>query len=284
MKKILGSLLAVGLLVLGGCGSSAQDEFTSTLDEINDVNDYNAIDFEFTLDELSLDASTDNSSSETFDYSSLYTSMLSSLEGMGLSGSVIVDTENDAADMDFNFTLLGNDIPFKMVMVGNDAYISGEALIQIMNLFSTISDTGVDLTGATEELTGKYVQIDPEEFEESAGFGQGTDLTGIGDTGNLTYFSEYAKTLEGNTFEKEGDVITHTFTKDELAGLADFVEENGTEEEQEAAAGLTSENLDEFDDFQIVMSVDTKSKKVEMKATAESDTTDGFMGMGFTMV
>ncbi|MHC5247374.1 hypothetical protein [Enterococcus sp. LJL90] len=278
MKKVLGGLLVTGMFILGGCGSSARDDFADTWDEVNDFSQYNAIDFSLTVDELTMDGGT-TSSSDEYDFSGIFDSLMSSLQGMGIGGNVLIDQENEAVEYNFNLNFMDNEFPFEMIMAGDETYISGDAYVQILTLMSSLYETGVDFSGITDQISGKYVEANPDDFGDTFSTSDLTDLLEVDDSAQTTYLAEYTRTLDESTFEQDGDKISHTYTLEEIEGYYDFVQENGTDEDIEELGEFDSADIT---DFELMVTLDTSNNSAEFSCTMTNDDADGTMTMGFT--
>lgn len=267
-KKVKLWLLVVGMLilVLTGCGKSAQDEFTDNLDEQATNKNYNAAEFSIKFDELSVETGTDDASS-----SATVNLVISQLKDMELSGDFLLDSDAKAIDYSFEVKVMGQTIPLDFIMSEDAIYYSGDSFSQIFDLVQSFAgeSMGVDLSAAAEAVSGKYVKLDQDDISENAG--TSFDFSSLtAETEGNTILSEYAKTLDKDSFEKKDDVVTHTFNKQELIDLIKYAKENGTDEVKDTLssideADLESEELKDFEKLDLTVSINTKTNKATYK-------------------
>lgn len=269
MKKVrvlVGVL--VGFLLLTGCGKKVQEEYYGAL---NSNTENKTVDISFKIDQLELAMANDEDAAAGM----LANSILNSLKDAQLTGTVANDTKNDRLQMDLEVKVLGSTFPVEILTDNKKqvAYMSTDIYQQIMTLAGSLMGSG-DLGAAvdTEALKGKYLELNAEDMKDllASSGNQGTTESGTAAITALQTNSGLMKkwllTLEADTFKKDGDKISHTFTKEELSDFVAYAEKNGDKEAKTAASQL-KETLQDLTVFDLATTVDTKNGAQDMKMT-----------------
>lgn len=264
MKRWL-KLAVAGLAVLtvAGCtsGSSAQDEYTDVLNETSNAGDYNGAEFEFKINKLDLNTETMGDSSS--EQAKLIMDMV---KDMSLSGNYKLDKENEAIEYSFDLDI-GQKIIMDFVMTSDAVYYSGDSFSSIIDVVYTFMGVNsVDYSNLNEEISGKYIKYGAEDLGEDYGVLEDFDFSALTSGGEGdTLLADFSKTLDASTFEKKDNVVSHTYTKEELADLIAYVKENGEDEVKEALKDVDETELTSTDflkQLDLTVSADTETKKM----------------------
>jgi hypothetical protein len=247
MKKWLGISLFIGLFFLTGCTKLPQEEFTEALTNQQKVN---AGEFQLSVDTFEL-ADKDSQNSEEGMIAGM---IFSQLAGTKIDGEFVEDSKSKNIRLDSTLTSGEMTVPFNLLVDGKtqEMYLSAEIFETMMNLFA-FNDPTTDSQDASE-YQDKYIQINPEELGE-----ENTDSLMSGKSiFTSDTFAEYVKTLDRDSFKKEKDTITHTFTKKELEGFLEYAEKQKAD--QEAIAQL-EEMLKDTKSLDLTVTVNTKKQE-----------------------
>lgn len=286
MKKRLGLLGIGALILLAGCGGeSAREVFTENLTKYLDTADYNQIDFDLTIDEFTMKMGETGNSMEDV-YADAFSAMFSGITGTRISGDMLYVEEEEAMQANLIIDAFGEEMPFEFISSGDTFYLSGDSYLEILNWTSTLSGETIDMTEAEEKLANRYIETDPAELDATTGTPGMADLFDNSDelaAERSKLFTDYTATLSEDDFEKDGNVVTHTYTAEELTDYITYIEENGSEElKNETKVGMAAYGEPSFEDLgeiELTISIDTDSDEMEYLATIENE----FMAMAFTM-
>ncbi|MDH6364040.1 hypothetical protein M2139_001025 [Enterococcus sp. PF1-24] len=269
-KKSIG-LVAVSsaALLLTGCGKSAQETAVNFIAEQGDYNINNVSTQEITFEKLELEMEEPDPQTQM---------ILSQVKDAKLSFVTTTDLENDVMSAEAKLKVLGTSIPFDMYFEEDAMYFSMDTFAKAVSLFETFSGVEDDeLNFMAEETAGKFMTLTQKEMAELYEEG---DFDEILTNGKLLDFDEmdegilassalladYTATLPKDSFKKDGDKITHTYTKEEIIDFVAYLEENGTETIQDTLKDLEFEDMlkdleDELNelDFSMDLVVDTKA-------------------------
>ncbi|GCF92987.1 lipoprotein [Enterococcus florum] len=262
--KIMGAVLLV-MIGLSGCGAKPQTEFSEALAS---QSGQTAGTFSMAIDDLTISGENTADASET----AMYNMIANQLKALKMSGDYSVDKKKEALAMDMDIDMLGQKIPLEMILdqKNQKAYVSSNFYQALMNFAGSLS--GENIGGAmNDQLKDKYILMDEEELEETLpSKGSGS----IGTTGfsDKKLFKEYVETLEGDSFAKKEDTLTHTFTKKELLGYCNYIKENGSKKQKEAVAEM-KKTLEDAEKMSVKVAINPKKKTQKMKisTTTEND-------------
>ena len=221
MKKWLGIGLLVGLFFLTGCTKLPQDQFA---DGLTVQKDMNAGDFSVTIDTFEFAGEDSQNSQESMIAGMIF----SQLAGTKITGNFVEDPKSKNIRLDASLSSGEIDVPLNLLIDGksHDTYLSAEIVEAMSNLFAFdtfgTSDTFASDTfdsSETPDTTGKdkYIRLSPDEMSDLD-----TDQLLNNSLFSSETLAEYVKTLDRESFKRDGDTITHTFTKQELLDFVDY--------------------------------------------------------------
>lgn len=221
MKKWLGIGLLVGLFFLTGCTKLPQDQFA---DGLTVQKDMNAGDFSVTIDTFEFAGEDSQNSQESMIAGMIF----SQLAGTKITGNFVEDPKSKNIRLDASLSSGEIDVPLNLLIDGksHDTYLSAEIVEAMSNLFAFdtfgTSDTFASDTfdsSETPDTTGKdkYIRLSPDEMSDLD-----TDQLLNNSLFSSETLAEYVKTLDSESFKRDGDTITHTFTKQELLDFVDY--------------------------------------------------------------
>lgn len=221
MKKWLGIGLLVGLFFLTGCTKLPQDQFA---DGLTVQKDMNAGDFSVTIDTFEFAGEDSQNSQESMIAGMIF----SQLAGTKITGNFVEDPKSKNIRLDASLSSGEIDVPLNLLIDGksHDTYLSAEIVEAMSNLFAFdtfgTSDTFASDTfdsSETPDTTGKdkYIRLSPDEMSDLD-----TDQLLNNSLFSSETLAEYVKTLDRESFKRDDDTITHTFTKQELLDFVDY--------------------------------------------------------------
>lgn len=271
MKKWGRIILFVGFAFLfGGCTKLPQEQFA---EQLTNQQATNAGEFQATIDTFEI-----GNSSEYGQEADRYASMLmSQLVGSSFKGDFVQDKETKAILLNLPVAYGGQELPIKLIVdpEKQEAYVSAEIYETLQGYISAFGDDSYGTTPDAGEYEGKYLRIDQETLDSY--FGEGTFAEDDEETteaekapenfftmNSLFHnetFADYLKTFEPDAFKRDGDTISHTFTKEELADYATYAQEHGADQKQVAELETMLEEVEQFD---LAMTVNTKTNQQKM--------------------
>ncbi|MGM0125278.1 hypothetical protein IGI37_002676 [Enterococcus sp. AZ194] len=271
MKKATLLVGAVaGLFLLAGCqGKSTKEQFMDAYKKQADTKEYNATEFDLKVDDLKIDADEETSGQVAM--------IVTQIKDMKLSGDTLIDSEGKKMELNLKLEAFGKTVPVQMIQIDEKSYLSGATYTGVIEL---VSSFGVPLKldqAKMTELKTKYIPITEKLYDES-GLNQQTDktadkelLTELKDGKLNDLFREYVeKQLKDDDFKKDGDKLSHTFTKDEMLDFAKYAKENGSKQIKKYVEE-SIEPLKELDTLDFTVSIDTKTNKNTMKMTVKQE-------------
>ncbi|MGL9728087.1 hypothetical protein [Enterococcus sp. DIV0756] len=261
MKKLV-SIISLFLVagVLGGCGPSAQEQFKEEFKTQKEMNDQT---FKVTIDKLSINPKEETSADEKLSYDVIE----KQLKGLTPKANVLQDKKTKDITSTISTTLFGQELEYEIFTNNKtkDVYIKGDAYNQTIEFMKQFSDElPVDVVDS-EVIQGKYILLTKEDMEDS--LDEANEVTNISDK----QYDEFYDSLDKNSFKKEGDTITHRFTKKELE---EFVDSLSEKKDKDLRSSL-EERLEQFKKLTIDLTVDTKKHTKNAKIVATSKPVDG---------
>ncbi|MBO0413697.1 hypothetical protein JZO81_21790 [Enterococcus hulanensis] len=260
MKKygiVVGLLLVLG--VISGCGGGVtpQEEYKEELQKQSKMNSGT---FDLTIDSLSIDVEDNTSDPEK---KMMLDVIEKQLKGVSLTGSYQKEKKTKNQYVKLQLTAFGQEIPFDFYSdhQTKDVYANAEpynAALQLMSQFGT----DIPLHSVkTKNIEGKYILMTQKEATETTGQKElPEDL------------SKYIDKLDKDTFKKDGDKLTHRFTKKEIQNYLSNQEEKPKDTEVEKLKSLS-----------IDLTLDTKKHTKQGKITAKSTADDASYTIKMTM-
>ena len=271
MKKWGSVILFVGFAFLfGGCTKLPQEQFA---EQLTNQQAANAGEFQATIDTFEI-----GSSSEYGQEADRYASMLmSQLVGSSFKGDFVQDKETKAILLNLAVAYGGQELPIKLIVdpEKQEAYVSAEIYETLQGYISAFGSDSYGTNPDAAEYEGKYLRIDQETLDSYFGEetfaedGEGTteaekapeNLFTMNSLFHNETFADYLKTFEPDAFKRDGDTISHTFTKEELADYATYAQEHGADQKQVAELEALLEEVEQFD---LAMTVNTKTNQQKM--------------------
>ena len=265
MKKFISTigLLAV-LFIFTGCGPSPQEQYK---EELQNQSKMNYESFKFTLDNVSIKSGDKNADSED----KLFNDVIEKqFKGMSLNGSILRDKKSKDILIKLNTNLLGQDLDFELFTSNKtkDYYVKADSYNQVVGFIQQFSPDKYPLQEIDQKMIeGKYILITKEIMDATSG--ETSEVTK--DSGKKLI--KFLDTLDKDSFKKDGDKITHRFTKKELLEYSKTL----TDKEDKESQKVLKEQLDKLDKITIDLTVDTKNHtkigKVSAKNTVETGDT-----------
>lgn len=256
-------MAGIAMMSLAGCGKSPQDEFISFYEEQNSA-EYNAATYSMTIDELSV----------TGEGSGMVNLLASQLKDMTLNGDYRINRDEQVLDFSMSVDFLGERIPVEFIWTPDNMYLSTSLLSGMEGLMTAFGIPFEVDASVLSELDGKYIEAGDELTDSD--YSKFNDLFEIETEGeNTTLVAGFIKTLDKSTFTKEEDVITHTFTVDEMKAFEAYVMENGNAEAKESIEGFAS-SFDDTENFDMTVVVNPKTNETNVTiAVTTGDETSG---------
>lgn len=275
MKKVRKSLALIGLLfglvLVTGCGSKIQEEYQKALT----AETGNQVALTLTIDQLEMSSKdTENQAA-----SMMATGILNSLTGSELKGKIITDDKQERMQLDLELKMLGTIFPIELLLdqKSETAYLATEVYQQLLTVLGSFMG-GMDVIGDgadTASLEGKYLALPLEDLQQMLPTDGAEEAdAATTEAGTLLQQTDLMKkwllTLDKDTFTKEGDKISHTFTKTEFSDFASYAKENG----DAAAKKLADDFVDHLKDIQqleVAATVNRKTHEQDIKMTLASE-------------
>lgn len=271
----------LGVIGLVACKNDTRKEFTKAFYTVNN-KEFNSAKFNMSIKKLDMQTSDTTNSP----YINILTNQI---ENLKIDGSYVIDEEEEAYQMEINIKFLGQKVPIQLVGQKEKSYLSTSFVANLLEIAKSFQLPLDISTSNLEKLDGKYMNI--QETGESLVAEKTADSTNPFNTINPAsedtskIITELQKTIESfdeNSFKKEGDKITHTFTKKEILKLMEGIkkvakEEKDTDSEKEINDAINSMN-DTYEKLDIKTSIDTKTNSIDCEmamTTVSSENNDG---------
>lgn len=271
MKKIVfGCFTVVALLSIAGCNKqSAKDEYAA-FQEKQSNGTFNQSSFEMKLEDLSVSGS---------ENAAAITMIANQFKDVTISGDSLVNAKEEAMSAHVTVDFMGERVPVEVIFSKGDLYLSSNVVSGITDVAKAYGlPVTVDQT-VLDGLKDKYVKFTKEELEKNYGTATGSsvDMASLFESKDNQTFVEFIKTLDEDSFKKEKDTITHTFTKEEIDQYVAYAKKNGSKEVKEALKQYESlANLEQLQKLDIMTKLDTKKNQLTMTvevAVKEQDQT-----------
>ncbi len=281
MRKWLKVFLVVGLMaVLGACTKLPQEQFSEAL---TTKQAFHGGDFSMTID--TFDMGDGQMSDEA---ANIYASMvMSQIVGTKVTGTVVQDPDTDAVSLDMTVGFGGQELPISMILdtTSDTAYLSADIYQTLMGYVVAYGDSSYQTTPGATDLEGKFIRIDDADLDsylegtaDTSKTEDSTILPMLG-TFNSDTFADYLKTLDRDSFEKDGDEISHTFTKAELTDYLTYAKAQDQDTQIDALQSV----LDAVSEITIKTTVNTNSNKQTMVIDlVQADASQLALGMTVT--
>lgn len=262
MKKLV-SIVSLFLVVgiISGCGPSAQEQYKDELKSQSKMNDQT---FKVTIDTLSINSNDETTAEEKMNFDV----MEKQLKGLTFEGSMLKDKKTKNVSIGMATTLFGQKLEYDIVSDNKtkDFYINGEAYNPTVELINQFTDELPVEQIDSEVLKGKYIHLTKEELDDS--IEEADEVASISDK----QYSDFFDSLEKDSFKKEGDTITHQFTKKELEEFVDSLPEKKNSDLRSSL----EERLEQFKKLTIDLTLDTKKHTKKAKIVGTSKAVDGY--------
>lgn len=254
MKRILKIFATLSFLfiILTACSSSAKDQFIKKMDNFTH-DSYNGGKFDLQIKDFSSSTNVDQQ------YNNL---MINYLTNIKLSGTYEQNLKTKVTHTTVEISALNQSIPVDIYTKGTEtALIKGDFLSEIANFSKS---NGFGLSNDENEIAkykGKYIDISDYL---SKGTKKATNNIKSSDT-----LIKFLKTLDENDFEINKNILTHTFTKKEINGYAEFALKNGTKVEKESAKEL-KESLANINKLNLKVEINRKTDQIKTLLTTQT--------------
>lgn len=262
MKKFISTigLLAV-LFIFTGCGPSPQEQYK---EELQNQSKMNYESFKFKIDSVSIKSGDGDQKAEEKE-KIIKDVVEKQLKDMTLNGSILKDKKSKDTLIKMDTNLLGQKLSFEMITTnkakGN--YVKADGYNELIDFFKQFYKE-IPLQEVDQNMIeGKYILISKEAMDDATG--ETSEVTK--DSGKKLI--KFLDTLDKDSFKKDGDKITHRFTKKELLEYSKTLTDKEDKESQKAL----KEQLEKVDKITIDLTVDTKKHtklgKISVKTTSD---------------
>jgi uncharacterized protein YggL (DUF469 family) len=283
-KLLLGAVTITAIFFMTACGSDSREAFVNNL---YDQKEYNASETTMKINELSFEGGED---------AATYNLFANQLKDLSIEINTVVDQKKALTQSDATIKLLGQKIPFKMIGDSKNAYISTDFVSGLLNVTNAFSyDTPTVDKKKLDKLKGKYLDLTEFGVQNTALNESDlippnepkNDLKAMNDLPYQKLTAELKKTVESfdkDSFKKEKDVITHTFTNAEIIKLLEtydkvlkedknYKKEYKDSEQDKLLAEIIKVFKDKSLNMKLKVSVNEKSNQqnVELNATMNKD-------------
>jgi hypothetical protein len=283
-KLLLGAVTITAIFFMTACGSDSREAFVNNL---YDQKEYNASETTMKINELSFEGGED---------AATYNLFANQLKDLSIEINTVVDQKKALTQSDATIKLLGQKIPFKMIGDSKNAYISTDFVSGLLNVTNAFSyDTPTVDKKKLDKLKGKYLDLTEFGVQNTALNESDlippnepkNDLKAMNDLPYKKLTAELKKTVESfdkDSFKKEKDVITHTFTNAEIIKLLEtydkvlkedknYKKEYKDSEQDKLLAEIIKVFKDKSLNMKLKVSVNEKSNQqnVELNATMNKD-------------
>lgn len=271
-KLFLGITLSLLVFSLVACGSDPRKEFVEAMYS-TDMSDYNAAKFDMKIKDLTYNGDQGNATVRM---------VANQLKDMKIDGTYAFDEKAEAAEMEVNLNLLGEKIPLQLVGKKDTFYMSTSfvsGLADLATAFGTpieldkndlakLKDKYIDIAETGSTLSSEKSDAEKNSFKEA--FSVDTKK-------NKKYNDDLKKLVESfdkNSFKKDKDTLSHTFTKEEFIKIIDFMNKNLKEDKKAKKAGLDKQLTEttqalkkDIDKLEMNVSINEKTKKTDLEVT-----------------
>jgi uncharacterized protein YggL (DUF469 family) len=283
-KLLLGAVTITAIFFMTACGSDSREAFVNNL---YDQKEYNASETTMKINELSFEGGED---------AATYNLFANQLKDLSIEINTVVDQKKALTQSDATIKLLGQKNPFKMIGDSKNAYISTDFVSGLLNVTNAFSyDTPTVDKKKLDKLKGKYLDLTEFGVQNTALNESDlippnepkNDLKAMNDLPYQKLTAELKKTVESfdkDSFKKEKDVITHTFTNAEIIKLLEtydkvlkedknYKKEYKDSEQDKLLAEIIKVFKDKSLNMKLKVSVNEKSNQqnVELNATMNKD-------------
>lgn len=280
MKKKLGTVatLSLAVIILASCGKSPQDEFVGYMESQNKQT-VGIWDFNMVIDDIEV---SDSPQAKT---NPMMNMMVTQIKDASIKGTMKADLKKEMAfGLDLKVKALGMEVPVNMIGSLDKEpkmYLATDIYEYIMNIIGSMSQGAVDTSQLDmSKFKGKYLDL----------LAIDTDTSGKKDLQDASKqfqqsekerqeitkkYTEFLTGLDKKTFTKKDDVITHTFTKDELTKMIKITADSTKNKNADL-----DKAFDEIKDISVTTSVDTKKDKTMISIKmAPKDTEAGIKSL-----
>lgn len=222
MKKVLlGTATTAAVFLLTACGSNPKDEFIKTMYDSQNTSEYNAGEMSLKVKDFTYESDDKNA----------YASMIASqLKDVSIEGNYLTDSKKGTSETNFTFKVLGQKIPFNVVSDKDNFYLSTNFISGILDLADSFGANLPVNQAELKKLEGKYVNV-LEAGEQIADKAADTtdssnpfknispEDTNIPTEKLNAAIKKTIETFDKDSFKKDKDTLTHTFTKAEMVKL-----------------------------------------------------------------
>ena len=286
LKKVFfGCIIVLGLIGLTACGTDSRKEFTKAMYSTNS-KEFDSAKFDMNIKEF--DMKTNDSAG------SAYINIIANqIKDIKIDGNYASDQKQESYKMEMNLNLLGQKIPFHLVGQKDKAYLSTNFVTSLLELAKGFQ-LPIDVSAEDlKKLDGKYMDVETTSEslttgnkKESTNPFKNINPTSANNSKMITEVKKKIESFDKDSFKKDGDKITHTFTKKEILELLDTMktvakEEKDTDNEKEINNAIDSlkKTYDKLDikitankktsktDYEIAVVAATDSKKDKFSMT-----------------
>lgn len=287
-KYVVGIFTVVAIFLLAACGSDPRKDFTKALFSIKG-DDYNAASFKMKIKDLSYDG----------DEGGAYVKMIASqLKDMSIDGKYAIDDKTDTMKMDITANLFGEKLPFQFVGNEDNYYMSTSFVSGLIDLANSF-DYPIELSKSDlNKLKGKYIDIAEAgdtltsgELDKKTDPLKNNSLTNAEDSKMGIEVKRLIESFDKQSFKKDKDVVTHTFTKKEIIQIMEKIDEVAKENKDYKKSDDAKEMKDaikslkkDIDKLDLKVSINQKSKAFDFEiAFSTIDEEDAEMSMVMTL-
>lgn len=227
--------LACTTLLLASCGNSPQKEFASFIEEQNNqtVGTWN---FNMAIDEMKLAENTNNTP-----VNPIVNMVVTQVKDTSIGGTVQIDMTKDTKfGLDMKLNAMGMEIPFNLIGdFGKEPkmYMATDMMEYIMAIVQSMAMGAPETQPDFSNMEGKYIDISEAPTTKSKKEWQELYKEAKHSKENqkeLTkLYVDFIKGLDKKTFTKNEDVISHTFTKNEMEDLLKKIAKSSDKNESE---------------------------------------------------
>ncbi|MBO0444778.1 hypothetical protein JZO78_00350 [Enterococcus ureilyticus] len=275
-KYLLGIITSVVILLLAACGSDPRKEFTNTMFS-SKGQEYNAASFEMKIKDLTYDG----------DEGGAYVKMFASqLKDMSIDGSYAVDEKKDTVEMEITANLFGEKLPFQFVGNKENYYMSTSFVSGLLDLANSFGYPFELSKSDLNKLKGKYIDIaeagdtlSSGELDKKTKPLKDKTFVNMEESKMGSEMKKLIESFDEDSFKKDKDVITHTFTKKEIIRMMEKIDEVAKEDKDYKKSDDAIEMKDaikslkkDMDKMDIKVSINQKTKAFDTEiAIAATD-------------
>ncbi|WP_429950241.1 hypothetical protein IGJ55_000693 [Enterococcus sp. AZ170] len=275
-KYLLGIITSVVILLLAACGSDPRKEFTNAMFS-SKGQEYNAASFEMKIKDLTYDG----------DEGGAYVKMFASqLKDMSIDGSYAVDEKKDTVEMEITANLFGEKLPFQFVGNKENYYMSTSFVSGLLDLANSFGYPFELSKSDLNKLKGKYIDIaeagdtlSSGELDKKTKPLKDKTFVNMEESKMGSEMKKLIESFDKDSFKKDKDVITHTFTKKEIIRMMEKIDEVAKEDKDYKKSDDAKEMKDaikslkkDMDKMDIKVSINQKTKAFDTEiAIAATD-------------